>query len=351
MEELLSMLKKVIFLFLISSTALWAQPVLNSADMDPLPGTVINYEHMSDSLVSINLGSPGVNQSWNFTSVTTFVQDVDYYVDPSATPYADNYPDANRSVYTDSAPDLYNYFNHTSSDFWTLGYAGEAGGVPVMVNFNNTQPMISFPATYQDEWATVFDYDMGIAGFSVYDSTYNIIDAWGTVTDVYGTFPCLRNKKHRTVITYASGFPVNTITFWTYDWLVPGVGPMVSIYSDIGETNPNFTMGSLGRVVDMNTGVSDPGLSLSVQDFRLQPAYPNPFNPETNISFSLPAGSEISLVIYDANGNEVSTIANGLFSAGNHTSTWNAQYLPSGVYFARLLSGNNIQTQKLILLK
>jgi hypothetical protein len=79
--------------------------------------------------------------------------------------------------------------------------------------------------------------------------------------------------------------------------------------------------------------------------------YPNPFNPTTNISFSIPSRSYVSLKVFDMCGKEVSTLASGLLPAGNHSFQWNADALPSGVYFYRIQAGNFIQTKKLCLLK
>ena len=86
-------------------------------------------------------------------------------------------------------------------------------------------------------------------------------------------------------------------------------------------------------------------------EFILHPSIPNPFNPETRISFSLPEASEVSLVVYDVQGREVATLINGWRPAGMHEVTFNASDLTSGVYFARLTAGDFTQTQKLLLIK
>ena len=72
--------------------------------------------------------------------------------------------------------------------------------------------------------------------------------------------------------------------------------------------------------------------------FSLNQNSPNPFNPSTNISFSLPENSFVKLVVYDITGREISVLADDNFSAGNHSVLFNASSLPSGVYFYRLES-------------
>jgi hypothetical protein len=85
--------------------------------------------------------------------------------------------------------------------------------------------------------------------------------------------------------------------------------------------------------------------------FNLAQNYPNPFNPSTTISFSLPSKSFVSLKIFDVVGREVATLVSQELSAGNYKQQWNANGMPSGVYFYRLQSGSFTETKKLILLK
>ncbi len=72
--------------------------------------------------------------------------------------------------------------------------------------------------------------------------------------------------------------------------------------------------------------------------FRLEQNYPNPFNPTTAISYHLAAVSRVSLKIYDVLGREVATLVNARQNAGDHTITFNASGLASGVYFYRLVA-------------
>jgi len=80
-------------------------------------------------------------------------------------------------------------------------------------------------------------------------------------------------------------------------------------------------------------------------------AYPNPFNPTTAISIQLSAFSHVTLSIYDVTGSNVATLIDGYRNAGAYKSTFDATNLPSGIYFARVMSGDFVQTQKLVLMK
>lgn len=87
------------------------------------------------------------------------------------------------------------------------------------------------------------------------------------------------------------------------------------------------------------------------KSFTLHPAFPNPFNPSTTISYQLSADSYVELSIYDVNGRMVETLFSGVKAAGDHLIQWQAGHLPSGVYFIQLRSGNFKQIQKALLIK
>lgn len=100
---------------------------------------------------------------------------------------------------------------------------------------------------------------------------------------------------------------------------------------------------------------ADPETPAVQHEYALSAAYPNPFNPVTVIPYSLAERSDVSLRIFDVLGREVAVLASGVQNAGLHHLEWNANGVPSGVYFARLeaAAGTKIYraTQKLMLLK
>jgi hypothetical protein len=89
------------------------------------------------------------------------------------------------------------------------------------------------------------------------------------------------------------------------------------------------------------------------EGYKLNQNYPNPFNPSTRISYSVPKTGEISLKVYNAIGQQVATLFEGTKQAGNHTVTFDASNLTSGVYFYRLeVEGAGVSlTRKLTLIK
>ena len=85
--------------------------------------------------------------------------------------------------------------------------------------------------------------------------------------------------------------------------------------------------------------------------FELAELFPNPFNPSTEIQFSVPRDEFVRLSAFDVRGKEVDLIFEGMQSAGMHHYNWNAGNLPSGVYYVRLQAGSEIETQKALLVK
>lgn len=103
------------------------------------------------------------------------------------------------------------------------------------------------------------------------------------------------------------------------------------------------------------TGIKNHG-SLSPEKFELYANYPNPFNPATEIRYTIPETSRAVLSIYNINGQEVKTLVDAVQSAGAHSITWSAtdssgKSVASGTYVARLSVGNISKSIKLLLLK
>ncbi|GAB5410730.1 MAG: hypothetical protein BalsKO_30950 [Balneolaceae bacterium] len=86
-------------------------------------------------------------------------------------------------------------------------------------------------------------------------------------------------------------------------------------------------------------------------EFTLSQNYPNPFNPSTNIEFSIPSGSQVSLVVFNALGQKVATLVDSRLSSGSHNATWDASTAPSGIYFYQLKTSGFIQSRKMLLIK
>jgi len=86
-------------------------------------------------------------------------------------------------------------------------------------------------------------------------------------------------------------------------------------------------------------------------EYKLFNNYPNPFNPSTKIVFSLKKDGIARLKIFNVLGKEIKDLVNEYMPAGRHEVEFDANALPSGVYFYVLTSGTFSETKKMILLR
>lgn len=137
-------------------------------------------------------------------------------------------------------------------------------------------------------------------------------------------------------------------------WVKQSLNNGVTIY-DIKFITPDigWAVGNSGLIIHtVNGGVT------SIRDdhtriitFELEQNYPNPFNPSTQIDYQLPQSGFVSLVVYDLLGREITTLVSEENKPGKHSLQWNASQLASGVYYLKLQCGNNVLTEKMLLMK
>ena len=125
----------------------------------------------------------------------------------------------------------------------------------------------------------------------------------------------------------------------------------ITIYSN----DPDESEYIIPITVVVLPGVSSDDDNL-VLNTELQGNHPNPFNPDTNISFSLKENSKVELSIYNIKGEKVKTLVNSIMEKGNHLISWdgnntNQNKVASGIYFYQLKTDNYNSIKKMILLK
>lgn len=98
-------------------------------------------------------------------------------------------------------------------------------------------------------------------------------------------------------------------------------------------------------------GIDDENFEPLPKKSTLYPNYPNPFNPSTTISYSLPSAANVKIYIYNSLGQKVTTLVDQAMSAGEHSVLLDATDWATGVYFYRLETDRYAETRKLVLLK
>ncbi len=106
---------------------------------------------------------------------------------------------------------------------------------------------------------------------------------------------------------------------------------------------------------DSVAGVDEPGETLQPAT-RLVGACPNPFNPRTTIRFKLADKQAVRLAVFDVSGRMVTELANDVFTAGEHTATWNGKDLSghdvsSGIYLIHMETEDQVRTGKMVLIR
>jgi hypothetical protein len=125
------------------------------------------------------------------------------------------------------------------------------------------------------------------------------------------------------------------------------------LWGDAGRPRPSLEW--LEDYVDtaaVEVGVSNEDFEEELpEEFQLSQNYPNPFNPNTQISFTIPASSEVTLNVYDITGRLIQTLVDGRKSAGSHVVNFNASNLSTGIYIYELRAGMFRQVKKMTLIK
>ena len=225
----------------------------------------------------------------------------------------------------------------------------DVGGFGIAPFISSVEPgssVFGFPISQSYQELTGF-FQFTPAGNMLFQVTVNLLHASATDTIPVG------GGAFTTGSTASSYSPFTTTLFYfqgappaNYAWITIQIWDTLTGFPSVGASALIDDLVFQGIV-----GIEDEIESQIAQDFDLQQNYPNPFNPSTQISFSLPISSEVHIVIYDQLGREVDRLRQGLMNAGNHTVTWSARNLPSGIYYYQLRAGDRKLTRQMILMK
>ncbi|MCB2212815.1 T9SS type A sorting domain-containing protein [bacterium] len=336
----------VLLSVLLLTTAGIAQITLTMDDFAIHPYTELTRE-IGPNDNQMTAGGP--DQTWDFSASPTPVTWTEAWDDPAGHAGAGEFPSANNVWIGPLIQDQqqFRYFHTTATTNHVVGAAYDLGGGNVIAVATESEGfLVTCPVYYLDAW----DY----VSTSIYndettvDSSHYSIDAWGTLTDVNGTYDVLRMRRNNTTTTYPSGeISVNV----SYTWFAPDWGEIVTIKSGSpNDPDPLFNNGTFERISSVTTGVheQDPQLARS---FELLPAYPNPFNAATTLNLSLPTPGTVHVAVFNTLGQQVATVADGVYTPGTHRLSFDAAGLSSGIYLVRASTPNHVATQRITVLK
>ena len=269
-------------------------------------------------------------------------------------------------------------FDFKDQSWITIGReSGRYGGTYEHLNLSNddgnTWNYLGWVQGTSSEMAYVkvigfFSNDNIITGGIEYDSTGTpTIPAIMLSTDMCSTWTKISSLNSQVGLSYSSG---------SEEGMLIGTDSLgVFLFSDEGDslgsrneglTNLNIqalTLDNNGyvytgtengvwrRPLSEITSVEEQEIDEIPTEFLLSQNFPNPFNPNTKIKYSVPTSSQVTIKIFNTLGEELETLVNEEKSAGSYEIIWTSKQLPSGVYLYQLKAGNYINTKKMILLK
>jgi hypothetical protein len=136
------------------------------------------------------------------------------------------------------------------------------------------------------------------------------------------------------------------------DYLASGFGFYLQI-TEASQTPAEELYGCIinGKIYGTMTSVRDDMKDVTPSSYKLYPAFPNPFNPSTAISYLLPKTSNVILKVYDMLGREISTLVNEEQQKGNHQIYFKPYNLASGIYLVRISTESFTATNRIIYAK
>lgn len=164
------------------------------------------------------------------------------------------------------------------------------------------------------------------------------------------------NANYIVRIENMTGMDVSTLQRTDVSYDITGVGSQRSSSSTALYLDGYMIVPSESSDIEIKTLTSLSNNIVS-NDILLQAAYPNPFNPETTISFTLHQVENVDLIVFNAKGQKVKQLANGQFEKGQHSVIWkgtdnNDKPIASGIYFYKLsVNGKASVIRKCMLLK
>jgi subtilisin family serine protease len=207
-------------------------------------------------------------------------------------------------------------------------------------------------------WAQSIDLSITVTGVNiyagasvtVYDQNSNPVEDaevhshWGGITsdsDVFstnsmGVGTCISDK-----LKNLQHWPIGWWYFYVDDVIKSGY----YFKSDIGETVDSIFQDQVPKLAES-----------TIKEFSVSQNYPNPFNPVTQFSINLPTETQVKFDIYNVVGQKVRTLVNSPLPAGSHNISWDStnergEAVSAGVYFYRVVCGENVVNSKMLLLK
>lgn len=355
-------MKKILTIcFVILCAQAFAQIQITSS-YAPVSGNIfLSYD--ADT-TNVNPGNSGASQTWNFASLVQ-IGDSNYatFVSPSSTPNGSAYPSATVAggLSDPVSGSVYTYYQATGSSLSILGTVVTSTQT---LNIPLSDPLViqTYPLNYGNSSNDNYS-GSGVFGSGTIKRRGTIsisYDAYGTIVLPSGTVNNVARIKLVQTVTDSTFIGVNYIssvstTTTTYQWYKQNYKfPLMEISNSTTNSYPSGSV-TKSKSVSFVKNAATIGIvnnNISVADgYKLYNNYPNPFNPVTQIRFSIPKNEFVSLKIYNSLGEEAAELISQNLNQGDYTYSFDASRLTSGAYFYTLKSGDFTETKRMVLVK
>jgi hypothetical protein len=225
---------------------------------------------------------------------------------------------------------------------------GSTNGCTCHSNGQNTAvtPSVTGPTTLTAGTTGTYSFTVTRSSGSVTKAGIDIAVSSGTL----GIGSSTGIKLSSGEVVHSSAFTTTTTKSFTLT--APSTPGTVTIYvtGAAGGSQPAWNNGtSFNVTITSTTGINQ--ISETATTYSLAQNFPNPFNPTTNINFSVPKSQFVNVSIYDITGKLVQELVNSNLAAGKYNTTWDAANFSSGVYFYKIQAGDFIEMKKMSLIK
>ncbi len=256
---------------------------------------------------------------------------------------------------------------------WTTEYGYDARGYSYQPNllslhyYQGNGPLVRFVQDSPQGWGWMRFFFVETGSFTLHFYDTGTPQApgpeLGTMNVTVNAGEVYPNWKIVTIPETIPQMLYRNAPFWVWlEMTQPGGGPnLLADYEHFGQghffdyngntvydAQYDFYIRALGSDA---VGVEAETPAFMPAEDRLVGAYPNPFNPQTNIRFELAAAGPVTLEVFDVSGKRVATVQEGDYSVGLHQISWDASGLVSGIYLLQLKTKQRAEVKKVVILK
>lgn len=353
-------------LVLFASAVSLAQITITAADVTNRLVVGNSLINRADTLTTTaNIGAPGTTANiWNFGALNAHRLDTLISVNPAGTPYIALFPGAthalrSRQTLQGIAGTVYQYLR-LGTNLWNPGNGGDGPtpfGTAVLKTTNTPHDIFyQLPLTLGTTWTSTYIESLVVTlgGIPLLTQITNhavtlTVDAHGNLTlpGTFGTQQALRIREDDRSLSGTTAGRTISYQFIARNAASVQVTAADTLQPNTGTININRTSTSWSGPLPTDVRLSENIPS----EFGLQQNYPNPFNPSTTIQYQVATAGHVSLKVYNLLGQEIAILVNDVKAPGTYALKWNADGIPSGIYFYKMQSGSFGATRRLMVLK